>query len=277
MTVKEVADKIHESFTNKLTFVPETHEYFKDGEKFTCVSDITHIYKPITSEQMAENCVNRWKSEMNPSYKYYGMTKEEILEQWNAKAKVSCDFGTGVHAFGEAMFYYYSGQMDILPEDLRNHFKDGKPNPTNKHEAAVVKFWEELPANMHPVLCETKVFNEIGTKYAGTFDLLFMDDDGELLIYDYKTNEDLFKCFNGSRLLKPFDMYNDMSIVYYMLQLNLYQIPLMQIGFKVKNRVIVWLKPDGSYRLYYLNDVVDTLMLELYTTIKDKLNNENHG
>lgn len=271
MEINEIRKKIHSSFTGKLTFVSETHEYFKDGEKFTCVSDITHIYKPISSEQMAENCVNRWKHDMDPSYKYYGMTKEQILEQWSTKASKACDFGTDVHAFGEAMFYYFSKQMDILPDELKSNFIYGIPNPKNKHEDAVLKFWKSLPPNLHPVLCETRVFNEKGTKYAGTFDLLMADDEGNLWIFDYKTNEEMYKCFRDTRLKFPFNEYQDMNVSYYMLQQSLYQIPLENIGFKVVNRVLIWLRSNGEFELIYLRDVSKKLRDELKKNLIKKI------
>lgn len=268
LKIKQIKDKILTSFENKISFISESHEYFKDGEKFTCVSDITHIYKPVSGEQMAENCVARWKREMNPSYKYFGMTKEQILEMWSIKSKGACDLGTDVHSFGEAMFYYFTEQMDVLPDDLKGNFLHGKPHTKNKFESAIFDFWKNLPPGLHPVLCETRVFNESGTKYAGTFDILFCDDNGNLWIFDYKTNEDLYKCYKDTRLKHPFQEYQDMNISYYMLQLGLYQIPLENIGFTVVNRVIVWLKPDGTYNLIYLKDVTDILRKEL--KIKNK-------
>ena len=74
-----IREKILETYTNKLIFLEEPHEYYLDGVQYMCVSDVTHKYKPITGEQMAENCVKKWQRDQDPTYKYYGLTKEEII------------------------------------------------------------------------------------------------------------------------------------------------------------------------------------------------------
>ena len=35
LKIKQIKDKILTSFENKISFISESHEYFKDGEKFT--------------------------------------------------------------------------------------------------------------------------------------------------------------------------------------------------------------------------------------------------
>ena len=85
----------------------------------------------------------------------------------------ACDFGTEVHAFGESMFYYMTEQYDKILPECKHKFVDNRPHPTNPQEEAIVKFWDDLPESIVPVLAETKVFNRNGTPYAGTFDILF--------------------------------------------------------------------------------------------------------
>ena len=199
--IVEIRQKILDTYTNKLIFLEEPHEYYLDGVQYMCVSDVTHKYKPITSEQMAENCVKKWKRDQDPSYKYYGLTKEEILAQWAVKSGHACEFGTEVHAFGESMFYYMTEQYDKILPECQHKFVDGRPHPSNPQEEAIVKFWDDIPETFVPVLAETKVFNRNGTPYAGTFDILFYyvneycPSKSGLVIFDYKTNEDLFKNF----------------------------------------------------------------------------------
>ena len=259
--IQEIREKILSTYTNKLVFLEGPHEYYLDGVQYMCVSDVTHKYKPITSEQMAENCVKKWKKDQDPSYKYYGMSKEEILAQWAIKSGHACEFGTEVHAFGESMFYHMIGEPDkILPECV-NKFKNGIPIPTNPHEEAVVKFWDDIPETFVPVLAETKVFNRNGTPYAGTFDILFYYVDEKnpqnsgLVIFDYKTNEDLYKNFKQQKLLWPFHDMLDMSYSYYTIQLGCYQIPLENLGMKIVGRRLIWLKPDGNYESIKINGI----------------------
>lgn len=259
--IEEIRKKIVETYTNKLIFLEEPHEYYLDGVQYMCVSDVTHKYKPTTSEQMAENCVKKWQRDNDPSYKYYGMSKEEILAQWAVKSGHACEFGTDVHAFGESMFYYMTEQYDKILPECASKFEGGRPHPTNPHEEAVVKFWDDIPENMVPVLAETKVFNRNGTPYAGTFDILFyyVDENDSsrsgLVIFDYKTNEDLFKNFRGQTLLWPFNDMLDQNASYYTLQLGCYQIPLENLGMKVIGRRLIWLLPSGKYEKVKLESV----------------------
>ena len=268
--IEEVRKKIIDTYTNKLVFLEEPHEYYLDGVQYTCVSDVTHKYKPTTSEQMAEGCVRKWQRDQDPSYKYYGMTKEEILAAWGKISGEACDFGTNVHAFGESMFYYMTDQPDKILEECRECFVDGRPHPRNPHEEAVVKFWDDIPEYMVPVLAETKVFNRNGTPYAGTFDILFYyvevpdSPNNGLVIFDYKTNKDLFNNYKGQTLLWPFNDLLDQNESYYTLQLALYQIPMQNLGFNVIGRRLIWLRPDGSYEKIKLPEMTDRLRQALY-------------
>lgn len=263
--IDEIRKRIIETYTDKLIFLEEPHEYYLDGVQYMCVSDVTHKYKPTTSEQMAENCVKKWKRDMDPAYKYYGLEKEEILSLWNKISSDACEFGTNVHAFGESMFYYMTEQPDKILEECKSQFVDGHPHPANAHEEAVVKFWDDIPSNMVPVLAETKVFNRNGTPYAGTFDILFyyVESPGSpnngLVIFDYKTNKDLFDNYKGQVLLWPFNDLLDQNESYYKLQLSLYAIPLENLGEKIVGRRLIWLKPDGTYDKIKLPSLSDRL------------------
>ncbi|MBP3630812.1 MAG: hypothetical protein J6J23_04925 [Clostridia bacterium] len=279
--IQEIREKIIETYTNKLIFLEGPHEYYLDGIQYMCVSDVTHKYKPITGEQMAENCVKKWQRDQDPSYKYYGLTKEEILALWAVKSGHACEFGTEVHAFGESMFYYMIGEPEKILPECADKFRDGIPHPTSLHEEAVVKFWEDIPETFVPVLAETKVFNRNGTPYAGTFDILFYYVNEEnpsksgLVIFDYKTNEDLYKNFRGQKLLWPFSDMLDMNYSYYTLQLGCYQVPLENLGYKVVGRRLIWLKPDGTYDSVKVNGVSDRIREALDIPDAKKIIEEN--
>lgn len=263
--IQAIRDRIIDTYTNKLVFIEGPHKYYLDGVEYISVSEVTHKYKPMTSEQMAENCVRKWKSEQDPEYKYFGMSKEEILAMWKVKSDMACEFGTDVHAFGESMFYYMTGEPDKILEECKEQFDEDGPHPRNPQEEAIVKFWDDLPDNFVPVLAETKVFNRNGTQYAGTFDILFYyveeieSPKNGLIIFDYKTNEDLFKNYRGQKLLWPFNDMLDQNASYYTLQLGCYQVPLENLGYRVIGRRLIWVRPDGHYEKVKIDSVADRI------------------
>lgn len=265
---EKIREKILTSF-NDLVFVDEGHKYFVGDRELQSVSVVTHLYKKhfdsiLESKKTSER---NWD---NPNSKYYRMTPEEILAQWQEKSKNACEHGTETHEFGESCFYYMTGQYDkILPAFKDRLTPDGGFESKYPKEDAIVKFYQDIPKCVVPILAETRVYDkDLG--YAGTFDILFYYDaelegkslnNSGLMILDFKTNEDLFKNFKEEKLLYPFENLLDMPKSLYTLQLSLYQICLENIGFKTVARRLLWLKPDGRY---------DKISLEEFTKILRK-------
>ena len=259
--IKKVRKAILEAYSNKLQFIEETHQYFLDGVEYTCVSDVIKRWENTDREAMLESCAR--KAQWKKDYKYYGMTKEEIRALWDKSAKEACDFGTLVHGFGESMFYWEIGEDDKILPEYKEQFETGEPIATNKHEEAVIQFWKDIPEDFVPVLAETKVFNKDGTPYAGTFDILFYyykgknDPRNGLVVFDWKTNGAITNDFcreNGKMMKAPFNDLFDDSLSHYQLQLNLYAVPLQNLGLKVIGRRIIWLRDDGSYEKIRIKD-----------------------
>ena len=261
-----IRTKILNSF-NRLIFIEEGHKYFLDGVQMTCVSDVTHMFQEhFDSETQAVATSERnWG---NPSSKYYHMTPEEILTLWKNISNEACSTGTERHEFGESCFYYMTRQYDkILPDFKDRLLEDGGFLAIEPKEEAVVRFYEDIPNSIVPILAETKVYST-EYKYSGTFDILFdydatLDNKPEeksgLIVMDWKTNKDLYKNFKGKTLLQPFDSLLDMPLSIYKLQLSLYQICLEIIGLKVIARRILWLKPDGTYTKINLEEYTNIL------------------
>ena len=251
-----IRDKILTTFQG-LTFVEEGHKYFLNGKEMECVSNVAHMFQEhIDTVKLATETYER--NYNKPSSKYFQMTIDEIVESWKKISNEACTTGTFHHEFGESCFYYMIGEYDrILPEFKDRLTDDGGFKALYPKEEAVVRFYEEIPKCIVPILAETRVFVEYGKAgYAGTFDILFYYDaeiDGKssanngLMVLDFKTNKDLYKNFKEQKLLPPFDGLLDMPLSTYKLQLSLYENALYKIGLKVVGRRILWLKPDGEY------------------------------
>lgn len=258
-----------------LKFIEEGHKYYLHGKEITCVSNVTHRFqKPFDVEERALATYER--NFNNPDSKYYQMSVEDIKKAWKENSTHACEHGTERHEFGESLFYFMTGNYDGIVKDFKDRLKkdengDDYFEALYPKEEAAIKFYEDMPKCVVPILAETKVYDE-DLGYSGTFDLLCYYDaelDGKssknsgLFVLDWKTNKDLYKNYKGKKLLSPFDGLLDMPLSIYKLQLSLYENCLEKIGMKVVARRIMWLLPNGNYTKIPLESYVKQLRKEL--------------
>ena len=186
--------------------------------------------------------------------------------------------GTKTHEFGESLAYLMAGHPEfirpsILPQYLKekNYRADIHPK-----ESAVRLFLNELPSCYHLVLNETKVYcgknvvvsQNLKEQICGTFDMLYWydgnghPDKAGFVIFDYKTNSNLVNDYNrqnGIMLLPPFNDFYQESLGEYTIQLSLYALMLEDIGLKIIDRKLIWLKDDGTYETISVPSVTQLL------------------
>lgn len=231
-----VAKRKIDTIFSELVFNEEEHRYFVQDTQMTSVSHTIGEYaEKFNTDLMAGRVAAKRTRLGTPT------TKEEVLQEWEDKKNFACDKGTRVHLFGED--YPIIGGT-----------------PTDGYEEAVVKFWDTLPSHIFPLGFELQMYcKEMGI--AGTSDiLLYNTKTGNFIIADYKTNEDLFKNFKGKKMLDKFKHLLDMPYSKYTLQLSYYQILFEKTGLKVENRLLIWLKPDGTFTNYWLDDVSEIIL-----------------
>lgn len=265
----QIRKKIEDSFKN-LEFQEGPHKYYLHNEdstqtELTSVSATIHKY------------ANEF-DEIVESEKYalkYGNTPEYWRDQWSYKNKRATVTGSLVHEFGESMAWVRDGKPERICESCKGKYIDGKGwlIPTREKEIAVVKFWDDMPDNYHMILPEAKIYNTTSVRnaYAGTFDLLMYYDCKEdpsksgCVLMDYKTNEKLYNEYNAKVricLKPPFDDMIDCPYSMYVLQLNLYQLSLENIGINVIGRRLIWLKPDETYELVKIPNIIERIKNE---------------
>ena len=217
---------------NKLTFVEETHKYSVENKPLKIsVSGLCSKFK--IKVNFAQKAIDKDKR--------LGLEIGSTQKEWNTKSEKACKKGTKVHLFGEL----YPFNKKLKPKD--------------KFEEAIVKFWNDMPDHIIPVIMELQMYHK-EYMFAGTGDiLLFNTKDGTFIWADYKTNEDLFKNFMGKTLVHPFTHLLDNGFNGYQLQLSFYQILFEQTGYKISQRIIVWLKPSGEYELYFTDNYTKEL------------------
>lgn len=217
------------SFFANLNFNAEKHTYEHGGRAFSSVSSVIKNYtEPFDADKIAIFVAKK-----------RGITKAEVLQEWEDKKNEACNRGTATHTFGE------------------NYNSDSVA--TNGLELAVSNFWKDIPPHIVLVCNELQMFcKEIGV--AGTADIiLYNTRTKKFIIADYKTNVDLFKNYKGKKMLKPFGRLLDSPYNKYQIQLSLYQYLFEQTGFKVERRIIIWLKPDGTYTKYNTKSYVNVV------------------
>jgi len=235
----EIKDKLISIF-NKLKFDSKSHTYTVDNIIYPSVSGlIQDFYIPFDRHGKSLSVAAR-----------RGITQEEVLLEWDTKRDNACEFGTNVHDFGEN--YVIDGFVhQVEDKDLTGHHK------------ALLKFWMELPDFIVPLMLELRMYHPV-YGYAGTSDIILLDTrDNSLVIADYKTNEDLFKNFRGETMVNGFGHLLNNNYNKYQLQLSFYQILLEQTGYRVSERLIIWLKPDGEYESLTATDYTKELVIYL--------------
>ena len=263
----EMRDLILNSFKD-LKFFEEGHKYtlkkkgWKETLELPSVSQITHRF---------ENEFDELTISENYAFKH-GETPEYWRDVWKYKNLIATTTGTYVHEFGESLAWIRSGHPENICDCCKTKFIEDKwwLIPTREKEKAVAQFYDDIPDCYHVVLPEARIYNLDTTKqkYAGTFDLGIYYDCKEnpeksgFLVFDWKTNSDLYSEYNREHQKMLKDGFSDMvdeAYSMYVLQLNLYQAALENIGIKVIDRRIIWLKQDGTYQLIKVPDIQDKI------------------
>lgn len=221
-----------------LEFEEVQHKYVFNSKpiKISVSGLIKNYYEPFDSYSISLRIAER-----------DGISQKEVLKGWDDEATKGINKGNKAHLFGEV----YPFNRNLEPKD--------------KYEEAIVKFWNDLPDTIVPVIMELRMFHK-EFMFAGTADILLYNTVTDMFIIgDYKTNKDLFKNFKEQKMLGPFNNMLDCAFNKYQLQLSYYQILFEQTGLKVSSRKLIWLLPDGTYKMYDLDDHTKVLKEQLKT------------
>lgn len=186
-----------------------THTYYDDqGEpiRYSATQFISRFFQPFRAHAIASSLARK-----------RGVTSPEIMAEWRQTAV----HGSQVH---ESIHHWYNG----VEEDF-------------EHEAFFA-FVEDHP---HWTLIKSEYVVARGN-IAGSIDALFVDEEGHVLLVDWKTtSKDLYRDY-GRKALAPIENIRDTAFEKYSLQLYLYK-HLLEPEFQVHSCWIVQLKENGVY------------------------------
>ena len=155
---------------SRIKFKPETHIYIIDGVgNYISVTTWNHShFQHFDSDQIIDNMM---KSKNWPKSKYFGMSRDEIKAVWDKSKNSATGEGTKLHYDIEC---YYNNCFNQNESIEYSYF---------------LKFAEDYK-HLKPYRTEWVVWNE-DVKISGTIDMVFEDENGDLVIYDWKRSKEI--------------------------------------------------------------------------------------
>jgi hypothetical protein len=218
---------------SRIVFHEIPHIYVIDGNSqgYTSVTTLNHAcFKHFNAEKVVDTLLKSSKRK-DPEDKYFGKTREDILEMWNKNGKEASTAGTKLH---ENIEYYYNE----LPVEN-----------TSKEYGYFLKFRNDYP-HLEAYRTEWYVFYE-EIKLAGSIDMVFRNtENGTFEIYDWKrVNEIKFDAFDKNDV-GLYDFLEDLpntNFWHYTLQLNTYKKILEdKYDMQIAKMFLIVIHPDNS-------------------------------
>jgi ATP-dependent exoDNAse (exonuclease V) beta subunit len=216
-----------------ITFDEGPHIYTvkNDLGPYTSVTTWNHShFEHFDSDKIINNMM-RSKNWINN--KYYGKTKEEIIKIWDNNRDEAAKAGTKMHYDIEC---YYNNC----------------PNENDSIEYGYFKKFAEDYKHLKPYRTEWMIWHE-DIKIAGSVDMVFEQEDGTLLIYDWKRSKEIVKSTGFAKFAKTecIGHLPDTNFWHYSLQLNVYKRILEEkYGKKVGGLFLVCLHPNNKNQSY---------------------------
>jgi hypothetical protein len=257
-----------------IKFEEEGHKYTILGEGgYTSVTTWVHTHFPhfdadsIITKMMSGKA---WK----PGHKYWGLTADGIKDLWNAKRDDACGAGTQLHYEIECFMNSNVLRFDYTHLELLQQHNifikyDKRYLNFGKEWTYFLKFISDFPG-LKPYRTEWTVYHE-ELRMAGSIDMVYVNPDDTLSIYDWKRSADITKVngWNKCATTKEIDWMPDSNFWHYALQLNAYKVILESKYDKiVKDLYLVRLHPDSSdYELIQVPDLKHDI-LPLFPLLK---------
>lgn len=200
-----------------LYFDEATHTYKIDDDALKSVSQlVSSQFRPFNANIIATNVAKSKTSD--PESRYYGMTKDDIIQVWAESGRDAREKGTNLHRHIETFYIQGKSPEIITPE--WSHF---------------LQFIADHP-DWTIVGCEVRVHNK---KVAGTIDAIFNTPDG-LVLVDWKRCKAIDYSGHGTGV-DLMAWADDCNYNKYSLQLSLYR---QLISYHIVAAYIIQLHPD---------------------------------
>jgi hypothetical protein len=217
---------------SKVWLEPEEHVYIhEDTEvKYKSVTTVLSMLEEhFDTEGVARAISLQLDEDKKPEY--IGMSKQEILDEWERINREANEYGTEVHEILER--YLLADRIYIPKSDYEKEI--------------ITKFQKIDPMTTGVVYPETILFSEKHS-LAGTADII--EDCGDYFnVWDFKTNKKLnYVSQYGQWLKKPVSHLSDCQFNIYALQMSIYAYMFqMETRKKVGRMALFYLNPEKDY------------------------------
>jgi ATP-dependent exoDNAse (exonuclease V) beta subunit len=250
------------------------------GSKYTSVTTWNHSHFPkFDSDAVIKNMMKgkNWNSEN----KYWGMTPEQIKQQWSDNGASVSGAGTDMHLEIECFMnndivpYPYT-HLNLYSSYFSKYYQTHDNKPLEwKYFTDFVRDFPDLK----PYRTEWTIYDE-ELKLAGSIDMVYENPDGTLEIYDWKRSKEIstINKYNKYAITECISQYPDSNFWHYALQLNTYKAIIeSKYDKKVTNLCLVRLHPDAEENTYELLPVPDmqSSIKELFELRKKEIDIKN--
>lgn len=269
-------DVNHHEKDDYITFTESNHNYTICDGKTKFISTTTFIHTLFAQFDADKVITLMMSGKKWLTSKYYGMTREEIKREWSNKARQSSSDGTDLHKHVE-LFMNQSLNQTSSPSDGYTHKellemyedinKEQFTEISNTREwDYFLRFVSNYP-ELKPYRTEWMIYDE-ECKIAGSIDMIYINQDGTLSIYDWKRCLTIDKTsgWNKYAIEECINHLPDTNFWHYSLQLNIYKNILEKnYGVEISQLFLVKLHPDnksGSFELIklpFLKDEISSL------------------
>lgn len=242
---------------SRISFEEETHTYTIDGERegwTSCTGFLHNFFGEFNADAVISKMMASAKWSQS---KYYGMTADQIKQQWDDSKNEASSAGTRMHLDIE---HYYNA------EPVGNLLGDAWEPRLGSEWDYFMRFERKhrLKRGFEPYRTEWLVFKE-DIKLAGSIDMVYLKPDGTFAIYDWKRAKEIKFENSFQKGLVPINHLPDTNYWHYSLQLNVYRRVIEELyGATVSEMALVVLHPNNdSYQVIQLNrmdDEVDAMV-----------------
>ena len=229
------------------------------NSKYTSVTTWNHEhFENFDADKIIKNIMKskKWKE----GHKYWGLTCEQIKEQWKENATTMSSYGTDMHYNIECFMNNPNLKKDFTHKDLLEYYQENKNENENENLEWIyfLKFLQDFP-NLKPYRTEWTIYDE-SLKLAGSIDMVYENEDGTLSIYDWKRSKNITTVnpYNKFSITKSICHLPDSNFWHYSLQLNTYKCILeKKYNKKVKDLYLIRIHPNCEEDTYELIKIPD--------------------